>query len=149
MTDYHARWILPVTQPAFENGTVGVENGRITYVGRRREASDAVDLGDVILMPGLVNAHCHLELTAMRGFLEDLDFRRWILRLTSAKRSVMTRESLLDAARAGLEEGIAAGITTYADTCDSGVVVGAMREYGVRGIMYQELFGPDPDQCES
>ena len=41
-----------------------------------------------------------------------------------------------------------AGITTYADTCDSGVVMQAMREAGVRGIMYQEVFGPDPAQCD-
>ena len=144
---YHARWVLPITEPAIENGSVGVESGRITYVGPRRETGQSVDLGDVILMPGLVNAHCHLELTVMRGFLEDLDFRRWILRLTSAKRAVLDADALLDSARAGLEEGIAAGITTYADTCDSGVVIDAMREYGVRGIMYQELFGPDPRQC--
>lgn len=152
MTSYHARWVLPITAPAIENGTVTVENGRIAYVGPRDDsprqgAGDSINLGEVILMPGLVNAHCHLELTAMRGFLEDLDFRRWILRLTSAKRSVLDAEALLDSARAGLEEGIAAGITTYADTCDSGVVLDAMREYGVRGIMYQELFGPDPEQC--
>ena len=148
-TTYHARWILPVTDAPIENGSVGVENGRIVYVGARRQGTggQSVDLGDAILMPGLVNAHCHLELTAMRGFLEDLDFRRWILRLTSAKRAVLSTEMLLDSARAGLEEGIAAGITTYADTCDSGVVIDAMREYGVRGIMYQELFGPDPAQC--
>lgn len=147
-TTYHARWVLPITEPPIENGSVSVEEGRISYVGSRREqAGESIDLGDAILMPGLVNAHCHLELTVMRGFLEDLDFRRWILRLTSAKRSVLTTESLLDSARAGLEEGIAAGITTYADTCDSGVVIDAMREYGVRGIMYQELFGPDPAQC--
>ena len=146
-TTYHARWVLPITEPAIEDGSVSVENGRITYVGTRRDAGHSIDLGDAILMPGLVNAHCHLELTAMRGFLEDLDFRRWILRLTSAKRAAMTLESLLDSARAGLEEGIASGITTYADTCDSGVVIDAMREYGVRGIMYQELFGPDPAQC--
>jgi 5-methylthioadenosine/S-adenosylhomocysteine deaminase len=147
-TTYHARWVLPITEPAIEHGSVEVENGRITYVGAMREGGGrAVDLGDVILMPGLVNVHCHLELTAMRGFLEDLDFRRWILRLTTAKRAAMTAETLLDSARAGLEEGIGAGITTYADTCDSGVVIDAMREYGVRGIMYQELFGPDPSQC--
>ena len=148
MIRYHARWVLPITAPAIEHGTVGVENGRIVSVGPRSEMSDGdVDLGDALLMPGLVNAHCHLELTAMRGFLEDLDFRRWILRLTAAKRTVFTPVMLLDAARAGLEEGIAAGITTYADTCDSGVVVDAMREYGVRGIMYQELFSPDPAHC--
>lgn len=150
MTSYHARWVLPITEPAIENGTVTVENGRIAYVGPRRDgAGDSLDLGDAILMPGLVNAHCHLELTAMRGFLEDLDFRRWILRLTSAKRAVFTTDALLDSARLGLEEGIRAGITTYADTCDSGVVLDAMIEYGVRGIMYQELFGPDPAQCEA
>src|SRR5688500_2420763 len=150
MTSYHARWVLPITEPAIENGTVTVEQGRITYVGERREGdAHSMDLGDAILMPGLVNTHCHLELTAMRGFLEDLDFRRWILRLTSAKRSVLGPDALLDSARAGLEEGIAAGITTYADTCDSGVVIDAMREYGVRGIMYQELFGPDPRQCDA
>jgi cytosine/adenosine deaminase-related metal-dependent hydrolase len=144
---YHARWVLPITAPAIENGSVTVDDGRISYVGARRDGGHSIELGDVILMPGLVNAHCHLELTVMRGFLEDLDFRRWILRLTSAKRSVLTVDALLDSARAGLEEGIAAGITTYADTCDSGVVLEAMREYGVRGIMYQELFGPDPAQC--
>jgi 5-methylthioadenosine/S-adenosylhomocysteine deaminase len=147
-TIYRARWILPITEPAIENGAVAVEHGRITYVGPNPpEGGKSVNLGDAILMPGLVNAHCHLELTAMRGFLEDLDFRRWILRLTSAKRSVMTAGMLLDSARAGLEEGIAAGITTYGDTCDSGVVLDAMREYGVRGIMFQELFGPAPEQC--
>lgn len=148
MTSYRARWVLPITAPAIEDGVVTVENGRITYVGPGRQGdAGETDLGDAILMPGLVNAHTHLELTVMRGFLEELDFRRWILRLTSAKRAVLAREALLDSARAGLEEGIAAGITTYADTCDSGVVVDAMREYGVRGIMYQELFGPDPSQC--
>jgi cytosine/adenosine deaminase-related metal-dependent hydrolase len=148
-TTYHARFVLPISEAPIENGSVTVENGRISYVGSRRQGGgESMELGEAILMPGLVNTHCHLELTAMRGFLEDLDFRRWILRLTSAKRSVMNREMLLDSARAGLEEGIAAGVTTYSDTCDSGVVIQAMREYGVRGIMFQELFGPDPAQCD-
>jgi 5-methylthioadenosine/S-adenosylhomocysteine deaminase len=83
----------------------------------------------------------------MRGFLEDVEFRRWILRLTSARRAVLDAAALLDSARYGLEEGIQAGITAYADTCESGVVLQAMREAGVRGVMYQEVFGPDPSQC--
>src|SRR5438045_5341102 len=83
----------------------------------------------------------------MLGFLEDLDFRSWIVRLTTAKRSVFSRDMLLDAARYGIAEGLRHGITTYADTCDSGVAFEAMREYAVRGVMYQEVFGPDPAQC--
>src|SRR5437762_4275203 len=110
---YHARWVVPIAEPPVENGTVVVHDGRIAFVGPRADApaGDDDDLGDVLLMPGLVNAHCHLELTAMRGFLEDLDFRRWILRLTAARRSVLDRDASLDSARLGLEEGVRAGIT--------------------------------------
>jgi len=146
---YRARWIVPVTSPPEADGIVAVEGDRIVYAGPSAAAppGEEVKLGDVILMPGLVNAHCHLELTAMRGFLEDLDFRRWILRLTSARQAVLDRDALLDSARYGIEEGLRAGITTFADTSDSAVGLQAMREAGVRGIVYQEVFGPDPSQC--
>jgi cytosine/adenosine deaminase-related metal-dependent hydrolase len=146
---YRARHVLPITAPPLAHGVVAVEGDRIVYVGPASAAppGDEVDLGDTALLPGLVNAHTHLELTAMRGFLEDLDFRSWILRLTSAKRAVLSRDMLLDAARYGIEEGLRRGITTFADTCDSGVAFDAMREYRVRGVMYQEAFGPDPSQC--
>ncbi|HEX3867273.1 MAG TPA: amidohydrolase family protein, partial [Gemmatimonadaceae bacterium] len=141
--------MLPVSTPPIANGVVAVGGSRINYVGNASGAppGDDEDLGNSILMPGLVNAHCHLELTAMRGFLEDLEFRRWILRLTAARRDVLDRNALLDSARYGLEEGIRAGITSYGDTCSSGVVMQAMRESGVRGTMFQEVFGPDPAQC--
>ena len=149
MIRYHARWVVPVTSAPIANGVVAVERDRIVYVGPADDApaAESQDLGNVVLLPGLVNAHCHLELTAMRGFLEDIDFRRWILRLTNARRAVLDRDALLDSARYGIEEGVRAGITMYADTCASGVAMQAMREARVRGLMYQEVFGPDPAQC--
>ncbi|MGH7670694.1 MAG: amidohydrolase family protein, partial [Gemmatimonadaceae bacterium] len=126
------------------------DHGRIAYVGPRDRApsGDDIELGAAVLMPGLVNAHTHLELTAMRGFLEDLEFHAWIRQLVTALREALTREMLLDSARLGIDEGLVAGITTYADTCDSGVAFDAMLERGVRGIMYQEVFGPAPAMCE-
>lgn len=150
MITYTARWVLPICAPPIEHGGVTVDGDRIAYVGPRanRPSSDHVDLGDAMLMPGLVNAHSHLELTVMRGFLEDLDFPRWILRLNGVKRAVLDRDRMLDAARLGLMEGVRHGVTTYADTCDSGVAFDAMLEAGVRGIMYQEVFGPDPARCD-
>ncbi|MFL5482267.1 MAG: amidohydrolase family protein [Gemmatimonadaceae bacterium] len=143
---YHARWVLPITQPPIENGTVVERDGRITYVGPRVDAPAGDDyyLGDAILLPGLVNTHTHLELTAMRGFLEDLDFADWIDRLRQSRNEILQTPILLDSARVGILEGLEAGITTYADTCSSGVAMQAMRELGVRGVMYQETFGPDP-----
>jgi cytosine/adenosine deaminase-related metal-dependent hydrolase len=146
---YHARWVLPITQPPIENGTVVESDGVITYVGPRSAAppGDDYDLGEAILLPGLVNTHTHLELTAMRGFLEDCQFAPWIDKLRQSRNEIMNREALLDSARFGIIEGIEAGITTYADTCSSGVVMQAMRDAGVRGVMYQEVFGPDPSEA--
>ncbi|MEO7456364.1 MAG: amidohydrolase family protein [Gemmatimonadaceae bacterium] len=132
------------------DGTVVEHDGRIAFVGTRASAPPAdadVDLGEAILIPGLVNAHCHLELTALRGFLEGLGFRDWIIRLTMARRAVLTPEMMLDSARLGVVEGLRAGITTFADTGDSGAGFDAMLESGVRGICYREVFGPEPAAC--
>jgi len=153
MTRYHARWIVPVSAPPIAHGILVEHAGRIVWVGPRDDAparfDDAdVDLGDVVLIPGLVNAHCHLELTAMRGFLDGLSFRDWILRLTSARRAVFDAAAMMDGARLGVEEGVRVGVTTFADTGDSGTGFDAMLERGVRGICFREVFGPDPAQCE-
>jgi 5-methylthioadenosine/S-adenosylhomocysteine deaminase len=149
MQVYRARWVVPITSPPVRDGAVAVRDGRITYVGPRHGAprGEISDLEDALILPGLVNAHTHLELTAMRGLLENLSFHEWIVRLQRAKTTVLTPESMMDAARFGIAEGLRAGITTFADTCDSGVALAAMSEMGVRGIMYQEVFGPDPDAC--
>ena len=147
MIRYHARWVLPISAPPIRDGTVVELGGRIVYVGPRDGAPGGTDrdLGDCALVPGLINAHTHLELTVFRGLLEELSFREWIARLQGAKMAVMTPERFLDSARWGIAEGVRAGITTFADTCDSGVVLEAMRERGVRGIMYQEVFSPSAD----
>ncbi len=147
MIRYHARWVLPISSPPIRDGTVVELGGRVVFVGPRADAPDGDDreLGDCALLPGLVNAHTHLELTVFRGLLEDLSFRQWIVRLQALKVAVMTPERFLDSARFGIAEGVRTGITTYADTCDSGAALEAMRERGVRGIMYQEVFSPSAD----
>jgi 5-methylthioadenosine/S-adenosylhomocysteine deaminase len=149
MKRFHARWVVPITAPSIHDGTVAVDDGRIAYVGPRASApaGEDLDLEDAVLLPGLVNAHTHLELTAFRGLMPDVPFRDWIVCLQTAKVSVMTPERYLDAARLGIAEGLRSGITTYADTCDSGVALAVMCEMGVRGIMYQEVFAPSADDA--
>jgi len=151
MKRYRARWVVPVTHPPIENGCVVEHEGKIAYVGAADAApgGEDYDFGDSVLLPGLVNTHTHLELTAMRGFLEDLCFNDWIDKLRSSRKEALTTEMLLDSARFGILEGLHSGVTTYADTCSSGVVMQAMLETGVRGIMFQETFGSDPGQCDA
>ena len=140
----------PVSAPDIENGTVVVDGDTIVYAGPREGAPEGSDvaLGDVVLSPGLVNAHTHLDLTALRGKFDGLNFFEWIRALTKA-RSAMSPEELLESSRAGIREGLRAGITTYADTAPNAAPFDAMLELGVRGIAYHEVFGPDPAQAEA
>lgn len=150
MKRYIARWVVPVTRPPIEYGCVVELDGVIQYVGPLDDAPSGEDhdLGESVLLPGLINTHTHLELTAMRGFLEDLCFNDWIDKLRASRKEALTEEMLLDSARYGIVEGLHAGITTYADTCSAGLVMDAMLEMGVRGIMFQETFGSAPEQCD-
>ena len=153
-TLYTADWVLPMSSAPIRDGAVLVEAGRVAFVGAASAvtvtpgAIRTVPLGNAALMPGLVNAHSHLELTLLRGFLEGLDFRDWLGALTTIRRDLMSEDVLLDASRAGIREALRNGITCLADTTDSGAPLTAMREYGVRGVAYLEVFGPDPAQCD-
>lgn len=147
-TSYRAAWVISVATAPVQDGAVVVEGDRIAWVGRAGDEPPAlkariVELGDTVLTPGLVNAHTHLDLTVLRGLLDGLPFFEWI-RGVVACREQLTPGELLDSARAGIIEGLSRGVTTFGDTAPVDAPFEAMRELGVRGIAYQEVFGPDP-----
>jgi cytosine/adenosine deaminase-related metal-dependent hydrolase len=150
---YCARWVLPISSPAIEAGALAVDGQRIVAVNTRAalmaQFPEAVvcDLGESAIIPGLVNAHSHLELTAMRGFLdkEEHDFFAWLRKLTLARLERMTADDLYVSAAWGACEAARAGVTCFADASDSALQsMNALRDIGLRGIVFQESFGPDP-----
>ena len=151
VTIYRAAWVLPMSAAPIANGAVAVQGDRITFVGPASGAPTGtiVDVGDAALMPGLVNVHTHLELTPLRHLLEGLDFAQWIRTLTMLRRTELSdMADVENGARIGIAEGLLRGITTYADTSDLATpVVSALTQMGVRGVVYKEVFGPDPKQC--
>jgi cytosine/adenosine deaminase-related metal-dependent hydrolase len=150
---YRAAWVLPVVVPPIASGAVLVDGaGRIAAVGPSAAVeppagAEIVELGDAVLMPGLVNVHAHPELAMFRGALEDLPFRDWIMRLVGAKRAALTDADHEAAARWTAVEALRAGITTLGATETSGAAVGALADAGMRGVVYLEVFGPDPAQA--
>jgi len=92
MKRYHARWVVPVTSAPIENGVVVEHDGVMEYVGSLAGAppGEDHDLGESVLLPGIINTHTHLELTAMRGFLDDLCFNDWIDKLRQSRKEALT-----------------------------------------------------------
>ena len=151
-TIYSARWVLSSSASAIENGAVAIEGQRVAAVGPRTEIVERFpgfqieSLGDAVILPGLVNTHTHLELTALRGYLEneEKDFFAWLRKLTIARLERMTPDDIRVSATWGACEAVRAGITCVADASDSALLsMQALREVGLRGVVYQESFGPD------
>jgi cytosine/adenosine deaminase-related metal-dependent hydrolase len=148
-----ARWVIPVEGRPIERGAVLIgSDGRVITVGpdarvpRPPDAvAEAYEHG--LLLPGLVNTHTHLELTGLSGEPPGPDFAAWILGVRRLKAG-RSPQAFLAAARAGLAASHASGVTTVADTGDSGAVIRALAESGGSGVAYQEVFGPHPDQVE-
>ncbi len=153
---YTASWVLPVTAAPIRNGALLVDDaGRIVTVGPladmppRHEAS-RIELGEAILLPGLINVHAHPELSAFRGLLEDLPFHEWIPSLMRCKHGAdLTFDDYLTAARWTCVESLRSGVTTIGATEDSGAAVLALREARMRGLVYLEVFGPAPGQVQT
>src|SRR5262249_11817409 len=112
--------VLPVSRPPIENGAVSIAGERILWVGRWSDlpASDrqqVCDLGETILLPGLINAHCHLDYTDMAGQLAPpKTFSDWIKALVALK----SEWSYADFARSWLHGAkmlLRTGTTTVAD----------------------------------
>jgi cytosine/adenosine deaminase-related metal-dependent hydrolase len=146
-----AAWLLPVSAPPIRDGALLVDaDGRIAAVGPDAAVPapagvPALHLGEAALLPGLVNTHAHPELAAFRGLLEDLPFHAWITRLMLAKKAAAPTPAEYQACASWTcAEALAAGITTIGATEDSGAALPALRDAGMRGVVYREVFGPDP-----
>jgi cytosine/adenosine deaminase-related metal-dependent hydrolase len=115
-----ARIVLPISQPAIEDGAVAISGNRIASVGKwselpSQERTDVVDLGETILLSGLINAHCHLDYTHMAGSIPPpKSFADWIKSVVALKAAwsyADFAQSWLDGAKMLLRTGT----TTVAD----------------------------------
>jgi 5-methylthioadenosine/S-adenosylhomocysteine deaminase len=147
-----AKYVLPISDAPIENGAVVIDGSEIVAVGTLGDIDsqfpgvETEAFGEAAILPGFVNCHSHLELTAMRGALDDVehDFRSWLLKVQDL-RSAMTDADIEAAAIAGAREGAAAGVTCFGDIGRNGSAgLNALKTVGLRGILFQETeFSPD------
>ena len=148
-----ARWLIPVQGPPIERGVLLIgSDGRILDVGPDASVPRLADtlaerFDDAVILPGLINTHTHLELTGFEDRVPEREFTAWIRRLRELKTTRSSSE-YVEAARRGLASCFGSGVTTVADTGDSGAAIQALVESGGSGIAYQEVFGPHPAQTD-
>ena len=154
-----ADYVLPISAAPIENGAVAIEKDRIVAVGTRQEITKKFpeathdNFGEAVIMPGFVNAHSHLEITAMRGFLDDVedDFFAWLMKLTTTRADKLTEKDIEVSALVGALEGARSGVTCFGDIGRYGKAgFQALKEVGLRGILFQETdFSPKNEEAEN
>lgn len=139
--------MLPVSNRPIDNGAVFVSGGRIVDVGVVGEieapsGTPVQDLGEVMLMPGLVNGHCHLEYTRMAGQVPPGDtFTDWLQRIIRLKRTWKEKQ-FRDSWREGAQMLLDSGTTTVADIVSvPSLTPGIWSDSRLRVVAFLEMTG--------
>jgi len=131
------------------NGFVTLEGERITAVGDRAPA-DAASLGNVAILPALVNAHTHLELSYLHGRVPpSTSFNDWVMVLMALRRDHPdpAAPAIIEAARHAIAHARASGTGLFGDVSNTLVTVPLLRDAGMAAHVFYELIGfshPDP-----
>jgi cytosine/adenosine deaminase-related metal-dependent hydrolase len=147
MIRYHAAWILPISGSPVRDGWIAVERGRIVATGAagRRVLSDGareVDLGSVAVMPGLVNAHTHLELSYLRDEVPPASqFVTWVRGVMAARGQRPDPDSpeILDAVSRAIGESVACGTAIVGDISNTLVTFGPLTRSPLAAVVFYEL----------
>ena len=157
----NSRWIIPVVPEnrIFENCALAVDQQKIVGIYPQAEASSkfvadsVVDLGEHIVMPGLVNAHGHAAMSLLRGYADDLPLRPWLEEhIWPVEARVLSEQFVADGTDLAMAEMIKTGTTCFADMyffADS--VAEQVRRSGMRSQVGFTIFdfptagGKDPD----
>ncbi len=139
---YRAAWVLPIEGPPIPDGWIEVRDGRVAALGAARERPPAApaDVPQVAIVPALVNAHVHLELSWMRGLVPAGDsMPAWASALIALRRSSTTDP--YPAIVAAIRESRAAGTTLVGDVANSVETIAPLSDSALSAVVFRELIG--------
>lgn len=155
-----AEIVLPISGAPVYNGAILISNGKIKEIDTKERLlskyknEEYLNLKDTALMPGLINLHTHLELTVLKGLInnnnmattsEKTNLINWILALIESKKRY-SRDELSSGIKIGIKEAISTGTTTIADLTTSSVFgesFYAIKEAKLRGFVFVEVLNFD------
>ena len=146
-----AKYVMPSSHELFENGAVRVADDAIVDVGpferlARDGSAETVDLGEIALLPGFINAHTHLELGGLAGQLPPpRSFPKWVAQISARRdRNLNTvHQTTAEGAKASIE----AGTTTLVDISYTGFAYAALKESPIRARAEFETIQFEESRC--
>jgi cytosine/adenosine deaminase-related metal-dependent hydrolase len=141
-----SKFIMTMDRPQpIEDGFVMIHGSRILQVGKKKDlyflpSVRMLDLGDTVLLPGLINAHCHLDFTALKGKVPYRGtFIDWLRRMGASSRKT-TPAGFKHSIAAGIKESLSYGTTTLCDISTSWESWPLLRRSGLRAFVFLEIF---------
>jgi cytosine/adenosine deaminase-related metal-dependent hydrolase len=141
MRSYTAEWVLPISREPIRRGAVSIDEGRIAAV-HDSAPLETTNLGSAAIMPALVNAHTHLELSYLRGKVPQTErFLDWIRTIMSARRQYPDAADprIVDAARAAIADAHASGTGLLGDISNTLVTAPLLRDAAMPAQIFYEL----------
>jgi cytosine/adenosine deaminase-related metal-dependent hydrolase len=143
MTRFRARWILPIADDPIEDGFIDIADGRVRMVGSE-PPDDCVDLGAVAVLPALVNAHTHLELSYLHERIPPApSFGEWVTKVMATRREYPDAADprIVGPARAAIGRARGSGTGLFGDVSNTLVTVPLLRDAGMPAHVFHELTG--------
>ena len=153
MVRFRSSWVLPISGPPVRNGWVAVDRGRVIACGSAapskppEEVVAEIDLGQAAIMPGLVNAHTHLELSYLRGQVPAGSvFTDWIRSVLAARRQYLNPNApeILDGVDRGIAEALGCGTALVGDISNTLVTFAPLVGSPLAAVVFHELVGFNP-----
>lgn len=143
MLVHRAHWVLPIDAPPIRDGWVATEGGRIVGVGGGEPHADG---SRQAILPGLINAHTHLELSWMAGRVPPAaSMGAWIRNLMALRRGAApSEEAQRHAAAAAVAGARARGTVAFGDIGNSLMGAAVLADAGVPAVLFHELIGFGP-----
>lgn len=142
-----ARWVFPVSSPPLELGLVVIRGDRIAAVESHGSRTPDVDLGNAAIIPGLVNAHTHLDLSGLRGKVPpSSNFIGWLKQIIAHRRT-QTPEQIEADIRVGLDEALRFGTTLIGDITADGASWPSVSSASLWSIVFREILGLPQDRA--
>ena len=138
-----AKYVMPNSRTIIENGAVAIQGSKIVDVGpyptiRSSGTSPIHDLGEAVLIPGLVNAHTHLDLTGCADSVQRTPkFTDWIFQIVGKRTPSTVQPSICE----GVQQSLAGGATTVGDIDGTGESMQSLRDTPIRKVVFFEVLG--------